>query len=157
MIIRAVLFIIPHMETDIVLLALRLLAGISLLAFLGTVAFFLQRDYRLTAEKVQGRKQPHGRLLVLSNETSTPQPGTWLPLLPSTTLGRAPGNTIQLDDRYASNEHARVVQRLGQWWLEDRHSSNGTHLNGVAVQEPVVLSSGDIISIGLVKFQLELD
>ncbi|HLA44605.1 MAG TPA: FHA domain-containing protein, partial [Aggregatilineales bacterium] len=115
------------------------------------------RDYRAVAEKTQMRWQVRGHLVVIANETTSPAPGTTLPLAPATTLGRAPGNTIQIDDRFASNEHARVVQRLGRWWLEDQHSRNGTRLNGVPVEEPVVLSSGDVISIGSVDLRLELD
>lgn len=140
-----------------VLLLLRIAGGVSLLTFMGIVMVSLLRDYRMAAEQVTGRKQVRGRLLVVANETSHPQIGSRLPLVASTSLGRAAGNTIQVEDRFASGEHALVVQRMGQWWLEDRQSSNGTHLNGVLIKEPVVLSSGDIIGIGSVQLQLELD
>jgi hypothetical protein len=142
------------MDDAMILLVLRGLAALSLLAFMGLVAYFLHRDAGFA---VQTRARPAGRLVVLTNDTPPPEPGARLPLAPATTLGRAPGNTIQLDDAYASNEHARLVQRMGQWWLEDRHSSNGTQLNGMPVTEPIVMSSGDIISIGSVQLRLELE
>ena len=142
------------MDDATILLFLRGLAALSLLAFMALVAYFLYRDANLV---VRAPQRSNGRLVVLSNDTPPPEPGTSLPLTPATTLGRAPGNTIQLDDAYASNEHARLVQRMGQWWLEDRHSSNGTQLNGMPVTEPIVMSSGDIISIGSVQLRLELE
>jgi len=142
---------------EIILLVLRLVAAGSLLGFLGGVAYTLQRDIRLTAEQVQGRKQVRGRLVVLANAGGYPPLGAALPLSPSTTLGRAPTNTIPIDDTYLSSEHARVVQRLGQWWLEDQHSSNGTLLNGIPIHEPVVLSAGDVIGVGSLELRLELD
>lgn len=145
------------MSEALLLLILRGIAGLCLLGFLGAVAYFLQRDLALAARQSQFQKQARGRLVVVANESAKPTQGTELPLMAATTLGRAPGNTIQIDDAFASNQHARVVQRLGQWWLEDQRSSNGTHVNGMPVEEPVVLTSGDIIEIGSVQLRLELD
>lgn len=110
----------------------------------------------LVAEQVQAQSRVRGRLVVLANPTSYPPKGSILPLTASTTLGRSPANTIQVEDKYASNEHARVVWRLGQWWLEDQHSSNGTRVNDMPVTEPMVLSTGDIIAIGEVELRFEL-
>ena len=82
--------------------------------------------------------------------------GASFPLLPLTTLGRGPTNTVVLNDSFCSQEHALVAQRAGQWWLEDRNSSNGTRLNGEPVSEPVVVSSGDVIGIGRIDLKVEL-
>jgi hypothetical protein len=134
------------------LLILRLIAGGCLLLFMGSIAYYLIQEVRpISAVPVRGR------LVVIASENSHPAAGDSLPLTPATTLGRSSTNTIQIDDRFASNEHARVVQRMGQWWLEDQQSSNGTQLNGSPVEEPVVLSAGDVISIGAVQLRLELD
>jgi len=78
-------------------------------------------------------------------------------LRPLTSLGRAPTNTIVLDDTFCSHQHARVLRRDGQWWLEDQNSSNGTRLNGEPISEPVVLSSGDVIGIGQLELRVELE
>ena len=78
-------------------------------------------------------------------------------LVMSTSLGRSPTNTVALNDSFASGEHALIMLRGGQWWLEDRGSSNGTLLNGYRVEEPVVLSAGDIIVVGQVELKLELE
>lgn len=144
-----------NMDNALILLGLRLLAGASLLTFLGCVVYFLRRETRLYLEHMQAQQRLRGRLVVVSSPTDSP--GTILPLMASTSLGRAPTNTIQIHDRYASNEHARVVWRLGQWWLEDQQSSNGTRVNNLPVTEPTVLATGDIIAIGEVQLRFELN
>jgi pSer/pThr/pTyr-binding forkhead associated (FHA) protein len=47
--------------------------------------------------------------------------------------------------------------RNGQWWIEDRKSRNGTLLNDLPVTESMVITHGDIIGIGNMKFRLELE
>ncbi len=83
--------------------------------------------------------------------------GASFPLLPVTTLGRAPTNTVVLNDSFCSQEHALLARRAGQWWLEDLRSSNGTRLNGEPVNEPVVVSSGDVIGVGRVDLKVEIE
>ena len=146
------------MSIETVLFLLRVAAGLLLLAFLGALFVMIWRDYRMTGKEVQSRTQRRGRLVVLQADGSTSlKPGASFPLLPLTSLGRSPTNTIMLKDSFASSEHALVLLRGGQWWLEDRHSSNGTLLNGYRIEEPVVVSAGDVISIGQVDLKLELE
>ncbi len=141
---------------DVVLLALRILAGGLLLAFLGAVFLMLWGDFRaaMAAAGEPGRRR--GRLVVVGAGAAA-RLGASYALLPLTTLGRAPTNTVVLDDTFCSQEHALVMRRDGQWWLEDRGSSNGTRLNGEPVREPVVLSSGDVIGVGRLELRVELD
>ena len=89
--------------------------------------------------------------------TATPRPGRLIPLLPLTSLGRSPTNTIPIHDNYASGEHALVALRGGQWWLEDRQSRNGTMINGMPITQPVIITDGDIIGVGNLSFRLELE
>lgn len=147
----------PTIDEAIILLGLRLLAAVSLLGFWGLLAWYLRRDVQLASQAEQDRRSRPGRLVVVANPHPSLSPGTRLPLLPDTTIGRAAHSTVQVMDSTASHHHARVVQRMGQWWLEDRQSSNGTRLNGDLISEPIVLSSGDIITIGALEMRLELD
>ncbi len=43
----------------------------------------------------------------------------------------------------------------GQWWIEDLASRNGTEVNEVPVEEPLVVSYGDQIRMGRVLARLE--
>ncbi len=145
------------MTLDAFLLALRIIAGMLLLAFTGALFVMIWRDYRAISQEVASRTRRRGRLVVQHTNNINLKPGASFPLLPLTSLGRAPTNTIVLNEPFASGEHALVTLRGGQWWLEDRNSSNGTLLNGDRIQEPVVLSSGDLIAIGSVELKLELE
>jgi adenylate cyclase len=69
------------------------------------------------------------------------------PLGAKTTLGRHPENTVRLQDREVSKEHA-CVERLGTaFLLRDLGSSNGTFVNGRRVRE-LRLREGDEIVLG---------
>lgn len=145
------------MTTEALLFALRVLTAAVLLAFATALFVVVWREYRMAAEAADDRRRRRGRLVVTRARESTVEVGNAFPLLPLTSIGRGPTNTIVLDDTFASQEHALVTRRGGQWWLEDRNSSNGTTLNGEPVREPTVISSGDVIGIGQVQFKLELE
>jgi hypothetical protein len=141
----------------VVLFALRVSAGLLLLAFIGALFWMMWRDYHAISEEIATRTRRRGRLVVLSADSTVLKIGAAFPLMPLTSLGRAPTNTIPLNDTFASNEHALLTLRGGQWWLEDRGSSNGTRLNGYRIEESVVLSTGDVIGVGQVELKLELE
>ncbi len=139
------------------LFGLRLAGAALLLAFMGAVLLMLWVDFRTLANEIERQRVPRGKLVVLVSENGGPPPDTEFPLLPITSLGRAPTNTVRIPDSFASNEHALILYRGGHWWLEDRNSSNGTILNGTLIKEPVILDSGDLIGIGRVTLRLELE
>lgn len=143
------------MSLEVTLLVLRVITGGLLLIFMGAVLVVLWRDYRAAAGTAERGQREYGRLVVIHHTTD--EIGHTYPLLPITSLGRSPANTIVLDEPFCSQEHALIMRRSGQWWLEDRRSSNGTLLNGEAVSEPVVVSSGDVIGIGRLMLKIELD
>ena len=145
------------MNTELVLLILRIAAGLLLLGFISAVFVMMWRDFHAISREVESRTKKRGRLVVMRADGVGLKPGATFPLLPLTSLGRAPTNSITLNDTFASGEHALVTLRGGQWWLEDRGSSNGTLLNGYRIEEPVVISAGDIIGVGQVELKLELE
>lgn len=65
-----------------------------------------------------------------------------------TTIGRSARSDVCIPDAFASRLHAEVRQEHGTYWLQDLGSANGTRYNGVLVQAPVLLHSGDEIRIG---------
>ncbi len=146
------------MSNDVVLLILRLAASAVLLGFVGAIGWMLWQDFQQSA-KVAVRQSAfsRGRLVVMESEVEGVQPGQSWVLQPVTKLGRASTNTIVIAEPFASNEHALVAWRGGQWWLEDLKSSNGTLLNGVRIQEPTVLSAGDVIGFGRIFMRLEIE
>jgi Protein of unknown function (DUF3662)/Inner membrane component of T3SS, cytoplasmic domain len=63
------------------------------------------------------------------------------------TIGRARDNGLSLADGRASRHHARLQARRGTLVFTDLDSTNGSRVNGIAVEE-VVLGAGDVIEIG---------
>ena len=74
--------------------------------------------------------------------------GRGFPLAEEVTVGRAAGCHITLDDTYASQIHARVFTRDGQWMVEDLGSTNGTYVNREKVAGPMILRRGDQLQVG---------
>ena len=71
-------------------------------------------------------------------------------------LGRTPGNHIVVPSGRASRRHAVIhLQNIGEFWLVDLGSTNGTLLNSRRVQKPVRLCNNDEITIGehMLKFR----
>src|SRR5437867_12295360 len=63
-------------------------------------------------------------------------------------VGRAAANTLVLDLPKVSRMHALIqVQNIGEFWLVDLGSSNGTFLNKRRVHQPVGLDDQDKILI----------
>lgn len=98
-------------------------------------------------------------------ETDAPKPplaasdnpsGAWLeatgekiPIQGNCSLGRSPKNSIVLDSQKISRRHALInPQNIGEFWLIDLGSSNGTFLNNRRLHQPVRLSDQDQIVIG---------
>lgn len=73
-------------------------------------------------------------------------------------LGRAKDNNVVFTSNKVSRRHALVHAQGGsEFSLVDLGSSNGTHLNGRRVIQPVALQNGDVIQIGeeSIMFRLE--
>jgi hypothetical protein len=66
-------------------------------------------------------------------------------------LGRDPACDILVSDRQVSRYHARISPTNQGVLLEDLGSKNGTFCNGVRLEEPVILSDGDVVQVSLVQ------
>lgn len=74
--------------------------------------------------------------------------GKYEPLRANCSLGREETNTVIIESPKASRQHAVIhLQNMGEFWLIDFGSSNGTFVNKRRVQQPVRLNDGDQISI----------
>lgn len=69
-----------------------------------------------------------------------------------TTIGRKPHNDIQIDNLAVSGEHAAIVSVMGDCFLEDLGSTNGTQVNGQPVKKHF-LQHNDLIELGKYKLK----
>ncbi len=143
---------------EIVLLALRVLSGLALLLFMLLILRALWRDYQSATNTLKATRRAYGQLITLAKVDGTyAETGESYPLLPLTSFGRSPTNTIIIKDNFTSSEHALLALRDGQWWLEDRKSRNGTLLNGERISTPTIITNGDIVTIGNFSYRIELE
>ena len=64
-------------------------------------------------------------------------------------IGRSPKSAVVLDSPKVSRRHAIInLQNVGEFWLIDLGSSNGTFLNKRRVHQPVRLCDMDQITVG---------
>lgn len=146
------------MDTDLILFLLRLASGAVLLGLMVAIITIIWRDYRTTIEQLEANRRVYGQIITLQEiDGQYVVIGQTYPLRPITSLGRAPTNHIVIQDSFASGEHAQIILRNGQWWLEDRRSRNGTTLNELPITNPTVMTDSDIIGIGSRRFRLELE
>ena len=67
-------------------------------------------------------------------------------------LGRGPDNDLVVDDGTLSRAHLLLRVDDGRWTIEDLRSSNGTRVDGSAVDaRPVPIESGACIEAGSVR------
>jgi hypothetical protein len=144
------------LSTDWLLLFLRLLFVVVLFFFLYQIVRLTTRELMLLAERDQADppvRRPSSRLVVLDAAESSVPEGTTLPLSPYSTVGRHPGCTIVLDDSFVSSEHASLELAGNRWYVRDLGSTNGTFVNGHAVETSAGLDDGDVVQFGRVKVE----
>src|SRR2546430_1255146 len=82
--------------------------------------------------------------------------GAWLetatagrvPIVGNCSIGRSPKSCVVLDSQKVSRRHAIInVQNIGEFWLIDLGSINGTFLNARRVHHPVRLSDFDQVAV----------
>ncbi len=136
----------------LVLWGVRLLFLLLLYLFLARVMRALLRDLRSAARESADRP---GRLVVLDSPSGEPAVGRSFGLDVITPLGRDVNNAIVIDDPFASADHAVLTYRGRSWYLEDLGSTNGSYVNGHAIDGVAALGYGDEVQIGQVRFRLE--
>ena len=71
-------------------------------------------------------------------------------------IGRSLDCDFILEDSTVSSRHARLFYNLNQWWFEDLKSTNGSYLDGIRVEEPVVVKENDEFYCGDAIFTISI-
>jgi diguanylate cyclase (GGDEF)-like protein len=87
-----------------------------------------------------------GTLTILSGE----RPGRLIEIDGSElVVGRTDESTLRIDDESLSRKHARFFRLMGNCYVADLQSTNGTFVNGERVAAPTQLGDGDRVQLGL--------
>ena len=131
------------MTPELVVFLLRLFIGLALYVFLGSLLLMFWRDLRQARKGSEAMPQA-----VLAFDLPAGQEPLIVPLLETNLVGRAPDNSVILRDETVSARHARINYTSGQWILEDLGSKNGTFVNEMALEGPLVVTYGDRLGFG---------
>jgi hypothetical protein len=72
------------------------------------------------------------------------------------TIGRGGQNDISIEgDEFASARHVRIEPRRDGVWVHDLGSTNGTHVNGLRIDRPRKLVTGDVVRVGETELRYE--
>lgn len=137
--------------SGIVLLALRIALAVSLYIFLFYALRLVWKELTNQADLPNSARKQSIKFSFKQN-TITPQELIFSET--NITIGKDSGCTCPLPNDTVSSIHARVFYKLGQWWIEDLNSSNGTILNDTRVMIPTVITEGDTIQVGEIRFKL---
>jgi hypothetical protein len=83
--------------------------------------------------------------------------GERIDLFGGASIGRSSDADVRIEDRFASQIHARIYPRRGNYYVEDMNSTNGTFLNGRQLDGESELQHQDRIQIGDTEFRFELE
>lgn len=99
-----------------------------------------------TKPKSDKKFQPHYLIVTIHSQK---EPAIYPLNKPELTVGRGVNNDIVLVEPEMSRVHFRLkLVPMKGYTLEDLGSTNGTMVNGELVEEPVLLTTNDIIQIG---------
>ncbi|NLE83188.1 MAG: FHA domain-containing protein [Chloroflexi bacterium] len=131
-------------------LVLRVLLFISLYAFLAVALWLFWKS--LTGTRLRGGTIaiPTLTLATTIDEEQVIQTFTSSDVV----VGRNPDCDLILVDETVSGRHGRLTYNLNQWWYEDLKSTNGSWLDDLKIEEPIVVKDNDSIYCGDAVFKV---
>lgn len=138
---------------------INIIFGIAFMVLLYVIIFYalkiMYKDVKTGGKKRQGTaKKNYGIEVLKAGENSNLEEGTMLLLRGPITIGRKEGNTVQLTDQYASGNHARLIVKNNEVYIEDLNSTNGVFVNEEKIDQRAKLRPNDKIRIGSVIFKV---
>jgi len=133
-------------------LILRILFLVFLYAFLGLAIWMLWRS-------VGSKQASQGNIAIPSLTLSTAigaESKTQTFASNEVLIGRSQECDFVLEDPTVSSRHARLFYHLNQWWFEDLKSTNGSYLDGIRVEEPIVVKDNDEFYCGDAIFTISI-
>lgn len=125
----------------IILLALRILIVIILYIFLGRAIWLLWKS--IGSQQAAESREVIPPLRLSSTLLGDHSAKTFT--LPEVIIGRDPSCDFVLPHELVSARHGRFSFHQNQWWYEDLKSTNGSYLEDLRIEEPIVVKDGDVL------------
>jgi len=72
-------------------------------------------------------------------------------------VGRHSESDLCIPDGRLSRQHLKIERRADEFIVADAGSSNGSKLNDIPLTEPMTLKDGDVLDLGGLRVQVEID
>lgn len=72
-------------------------------------------------------------------------------------IGRDPDCDFVLPHEMVSARHGRLSFHQNQWWYDDLKSTNGSFLEDLRIEEPIVVKDSDVIYCGEVDLHIKIE
>lgn len=135
----------------IVVLILRIILILLSYLFIGSIVYIIYADLRRNLNGFSKHPVAHITLRSFMDQQKIIKQYE----KPEIFIGRDPSCDFSLDDTTISLRHCKLSFHHKQWWAEDLGSTNGTLLNQVPIENPVILADGDEIGVGRVTILFE--
>lgn len=118
----------------------------------------IQAEKELLDKQNLARKEREAELIVIMKQNGIPrftgsfegQYGELMIDKPTVSIGRKDSNYYILNHPTVSGEHAEIVFKDGEYWVNDLNSSNGTKINGRNIKSQK-LNHSDILQVGEIE------
>ncbi|MCC7189825.1 MAG: FHA domain-containing protein [Anaerolineales bacterium] len=140
--------------TATVVLVLRLALAIALYAFLAWALIALWQDLKAQGNRLASQKKTG---ITIVQKSARGKDREFHFFQNDVVIGRHANCDIALMDEIVSAQHARLTYHHNQWWLEDLGSTNATFLNGMKLNIPAVVITGDEFRCGTTDFAIRID
>ena len=138
--------------TPLIGLGLRMLMMISLFVFLVIVFSLIWRSLHTRYSQAGNLVIP---MLTLSYERYNHQVEQSFSSS-EVIIGRDPECDLSVPNSTMSARHATLSFHQNQWWIEDLHSTNGSYIEDLRIEEPMVIKDGDLIVCGEVPITISI-
>jgi pSer/pThr/pTyr-binding forkhead associated (FHA) protein len=137
----------------ILVFIVRLLLILLAYTFVGLVVTSIFTDLRKGSGKTGAASIPPITLTGSPSDENNPRQFS----IPLVTLGRDPASDVCLDHPTVSLRHCRLAFHNKQWWAEDLESTNGSYLNDIQIESPIVLTDGDELRLGEIHIKININ
>ena len=132
---------------------LRLLLILLSYSFVGWMVYTIFKDFRNNLKRDNSVEIPP---IILTAEIEGETSVKYF-TIPEFVIGRDPSVAYPLEHETISSRHCKIFYLNKQWWAEDLQSTNGSYLNEIMIETPIVLTAGDILRIGQINLSIQFN
>lgn len=134
------------------LLGMRIILAVSLYSFIILALYTFWKD--LKNQEIARESPQTTELKLIKLGLENPEIISFIQT--EIVIGRDPISNLHIDDNTISAQHALLSYHHAQWWIKDLESTNGTFLNNERIFDEQVITSGDVLKLGIFSYEIQI-